>query len=116
MNSDFALMRQALEAFHPLLAEHPQEFSPEVRAEAPALIADALERLRLRKDLTVDEYRIVFFALSYSAEVLAKQLRSPFYSPSARGEMMLRHSEFLRVMGNIRSMLDSAGFPIRFPE
>ena len=116
MNSDFALMRHALEAFRPLLAEHPQEFSPEVRAAAPGLIADALEKLRSRKNLTVDEYRIVFFALSYSAEVLADQLRSPLYSPSARSEMQVRHSEFLRVMGNIRSMLDSAGFPIRFPD
>ena len=116
MHSDFALMRQSLEVFLPILSSHPQEFSPEVRAEAPGLIAGALERLRLRKDLTVDEYRIVFFALSYSAEVLAQQLRSPLYSPSARGEMMLRHSEFLRVMGNIRSMLEKAGFPIRFPE
>ena len=116
MNSDFALMYHALEAFRPLLAEHPQEFSPEVRAVAPGLISGALEKLRSRKNLTVDEYRIVFFALSYSAEVLAQQLRSPLYSPSARIEMQVRHSEFLRVMGNVRSMLDAAGFPILYPE
>ena len=55
MHSDFALMRQSLEVFLPILSSHPQEFSPEVRAEAPGLIAGALERLRLRKDLTVDQ-------------------------------------------------------------
>lgn len=116
MHSDFALMRQSLEVFLPILSSHPQEFSPEVRAEAPGLIADSLERLRLRKDLTVDEYRIVFFALSYSAEVLVDQLRNPLCSASARHEMQILHSDILRVMGNIRAMLDSSGFPIHFPK
>ena len=116
MHSDFALMRQSLEVFLPILSSHPQEFSPEVRAEAPGLIAGALERLRLRKDLTVDQYRIVYFSLLYRAEVLVDQLRNPLCSASARHEMQILHSDILRVMCNIRAMLDASGFPIHFPK
>ena len=116
MNSDFASPPPPLEVFLPILSSHPQEFSPEVRAEAPGLIACALERLRLRKDLTVDQYRIVYFSLLYRAEVLVDQLRNPLCSVSARYEMQILHSDILRVMGNIRAMLDASGFPIHFPK